>query len=218
MAPRLLPVLAAVALIAAACGSASSTPVPTATSSPAVLVPIPTPVAAPSLPAVDGPQAPPVIGGVDGASQGPQLTIETIDADTIQATIEDPEAKAWRLVVSGTGELGGDRWEIVVETGDVAPDITATEIREGRVVDVMDLSGFYDGTAVAGGCHSSLPVCLDSAGFVLPHDGNGRFSARLELPEAQVPLVIRGGTASWESEPFVLGPWHDTEPFPWGEG
>ncbi len=218
MAPRLFLIIATAALVAAGCGSATGSPVPPASSAPSVPVPTLTPVPVPSLPAVEGPKASPVMGDVDGAAKGPQLTIETVDASTIQATIQDPGAKAWRLVVSGTGEQGGDRWEIVVETGDVAPDITATEVRDGQVVDVMDLSGFYDGTAVAGGCHSSLPVCLDSAGFVLPHDGNGLFSARLELPEAQVPLVIRGGTAGWESEPFILGPWHDTDPFPWGEG
>ena len=108
-----------------------------------------------------------------------------MDADTIVATLKDPEAKAWRLVVSGTGELGGDRWEIVVETGDIGPVITATEIRGGEVADVLDLTGFYDGTAAAGGCHSTLPVCLDSDGFRVP-EGDGLFSVRLDLPEAQV--------------------------------
>ncbi len=49
-------------------------------------------------------------------------------------------------------------------------------------------------------------------------EGDGLFSVRLDLPEAQVPLVIRGGTATWDGEPFVLGPWHDTEAFAWGEG
>ncbi len=218
MAPRfVLPVIAA-ALIVAGCGGQSIAPVSPPPFRPVVLTPTPTAVPAPASPVVPEPTKAPVIGEVDGSADGPQLTIVTVDQDTIQATIEDPAAKAWRLVVSGTGELGSDRWEIVVETGDVAPDITATEIRDGRVVDVMDLSGFYDGTAVAGGCHSSLPVCLDSAGFVLPHGGNGLFSVRLELPQAQVPLVIRGGTAGWDGEPFILGPWHDTDPFPWGEG
>jgi hypothetical protein len=154
---------------------------------------------------------------VDGAGGGPELTIETLDADTIVATLKDPEAKAWRLVVSGTGELGADRWEIVVETGDIGPVITATEIRGGKVADVLDLSGFYDGTAAAGGCHTTLPVCMDSDGFRVP-EGDGLFSVRLDLPEAQVPLVIRGGAAAWAGEPFVLGDWHDTEAFAWGEG
>jgi hypothetical protein len=158
-----------------------------------------------------------VIGGVDGDIGGPELSIETLDADTIVASLRDPDAKAWRLVVSGTGEQGGERWEIVVETGDVGPVITATEVRGGQVVDLLDLTGFYDGTAAAGGCHSTLPVCLDSDGFRVP-EGDGLFSVRLDLPEAQVPLVIRGGAAGWDGEPFVLGPWHDTEAFAWGEG
>ena len=74
---------------------------------------------------------------------------------------------------------------------------------------MLDLTGFYDGTASCGGCHSSLPVCLDSDGFRVP-EGDGLFSVRLDLPEAQVPLVIRGGAATWSKvtdEPFVLGHW-----------
>ena len=130
-----------------------------------------------------------------------------VDAETVQATLDDPAAKAWRLAVAGVGERAGDRWEILVETGDVGPAITATEIRDGRVVDVMDLSGFADGTAAAGGCHGTLPVCLSSDGFRLPQDGDGRFSVRLVLPEPGTPLTLTGATATWPGEPFVLGPW-----------
>ncbi len=214
MSPRFTVALAAsLALVAvAACSGAPSTP-----ATPVAQGPVPTPVAVPSQPAAPAPTATPVIGGVDGDAGGPELTIETVDADTIVASLRDPDAKAWRLVVSGTGEQGGERWEIVVETGDVGPVITATEVRGGQVVDVLDLTGFYDGTAAAGGCHSTLPVCLDSDGFRVP-EGDGLFSVRLDLPEAQVPLVIRGGAAGWDGEPFVLGPWHDTEAFAWGEG
>jgi hypothetical protein len=217
MSPRFSIALAAsLALVAvAACSGTSSTPVVSTPAPPAA--PVPTPVAVPSQPVTAAPTSTPIVGGVDGGAGGPELTIETLDADTIVATLSDPEAKAWRLVVSGTGELGGERWEIVVETGDTGPVITATEIRGGEVADVLDLTGFYDGTAAAGGCHSSLPVCLDSDGFRVP-EGDGLFSVRLDLPEAQVPLVIRGGAAAWDGEPFVLGPWHDTEAFAWGEG
>ena len=95
--------------------------------------------------------------------------------------------------------------------------ITATEIVGGRRVDEMDLSGFEDGTAAAGGCHSTLPVCLDSDGFRLPDNGDGTFSVRLHL-QGQVPLMVRGATAGWPGEPFILGPWQETSTFPWGEG
>lgn len=219
MSPRFTVALAAslALVVVAACSGTTSTPVPLDPATPVAPGPVPTPVAVPSQPAAPAPTSTPVIGGVDGDAGGPELTIETLDADTIVATLRDPEAKAWRLVVSGTGELGGERWEIVVETGDIGPVITATEIRGGEVADVLDLTGFYDGTAAAGGCHSSLPVCLDSDGFRVP-EGDGLFSVRLDLPEAQVPLVIRGGAATWDGEPFVLGDWHDTEAFAWGEG
>ncbi len=220
MSPRFAPTLVAsfaLLLVAGCSGAASTTPSPVM---PIAYAPDPTPIPVPSRTpgAAPTPTADPGdVGEVDGATGGPEMTIVTVDDDTIQVTIDDPAAKAWRLVIAGTGELGGDRWEIAVETGDVAPDVTATEIRGGEVVDVMDLTGFVDGTAAAGGCHSTLPVCLDSDAFKLP-DGDGLFSVRLDLPQAQVPLVIRGGTAAWDGEPFMLGPWHDTQPFPWGEG
>jgi hypothetical protein len=172
------------------------------------------------LPAID-PDPQPVAtasadaGNVRSDGAGPELTIELVDEDTIGATISDPAAKAWRLVVAGIGERAGDRWEVLVETGDTGPDILATEIRDGRIVDEMDLSGFADGTAAAGGCHGTLPVCLASDGFRLPQDGDGTFSVRLVLPEPGTPLTITGGTATWPGEPFILGPWTDTEPFPW---
>lgn len=204
MFPRLAPVVAvSVALIAVtACGaSAGSSPVaPSAEPAPSTA-----PVVTPS----------PDAGNVDGRGAGPELSIEMVDEGTISATIGDRAARAWRLVVAGTGERAGDRWEILVETRDIGPVIVATEIRDGRVVDGMDLSGFADGTAVAGGCHGTLPVCLSSDGFHLPRGGDGAFSVRLSLPEPGTPLTITGGTATWPGEPFVLGPWTDTEPFPW---
>ncbi len=227
MSPRFAPALVAslaIILVAgcAGAGSSAQTPVTPVTHAPDP-TPLPVVPSAPtSEPAVTpGIATPPAAdgdtGAVDGAKGGPELVIETIDNDTVQATVTDPDAKAWRLVVAGTGDLGSERWEITVETGDVTPIVTATEIRGGQVADVMDLTGFVDGTAAAGGCHSTLPVCIGSDGLRLP-DGDGVFSMRLDLPEAQVPLVIRGGTAAWDGEPFVLGDWHDTEPFPWGDG
>jgi hypothetical protein len=217
MSPRVAPVLAAsLALIAVAACSASAAPssvVPSANPvAPTAPVVTPAPVITPAPAATASPDA----GNVDGSAPGPELTIEMGTRDTIRATLDDPAAKAWRLVVAGVGERAGDRWEIVVEAGDVGPVITATEVRDGRVVDEMDLSGFADGTSAAGGCHGTLPVCLSSDGFRLPQDGDGHFSVQLVLPEPGTPLSITGGTATWPGEPFVLGPWTDTEPFVWG--
>jgi len=223
MSPRFAPaIVASLALIVVGgcAGGTSSLPSPSAPATPVGHAPDPTPFPVAERTPAPEPVETPVtgdIGDVDGATDGPELVIEPVDDDTIGATIEDPGAKAWRLVVAGTGDLGTERWEIMVETGDILPIVTATEYRGGEVVDVMDLTGFVDGTAAAGGCHSTLPVCIDSDGFRLP-DGDGLFSVRLDLPEARVPLVIRGGTAAWDGEPFILGAWRDTEPFPWGEG
>ena len=221
MSPRLAPVLAAsMALLVAACTAGAPTGSgPTFDPARSVApTPRPLPTHAPVSLAPALPAATPIIGDVVGKRGGPELTVEPVGGAAMQVTLEDAAAKAWRLTVAGVGEHGGDRWEIAVETGDVGPSITATEIVDGKTVDVMDLSGFVDGTAAAGGCHSTLPVCLDSDGFRLPDNGDGRFSVRLQLPDAHTPLTIRGATAAWDGQPFVLGPWHTTEAFPWGEG
>lgn len=219
MAPR--PVSAAIVLVAialAACSGAAPSAVPatpTATATPGPVTPTPeTPAPVTPAPTPEATQG--GTGNVDNPAGGPVLGIEPGGGDAIRATIEDPAAKAWRLVVAGTGELAANRWEISVETGDTAPVITATEVVDGRVVDTMDLTGYLDGTAAAGGCHSVLPVCLDSSGFRLPADGDGRLAVVLHLPEAGTPLVITGATAGWDGEPFVLGPWTVTDPFTWG--
>ena len=220
MVPRSAPALVTALVLGvalAACGSAAVAPDASAPARPVTHAPLPTPIVTPDATTAPTPASTPITGDVDGAMGGPELTIETIDDDTIVATLDDAEAKAWRLVVAGTGDSAGERWEIVVETGDIGPVITATEFHDGVEGEVMDLTGFWDGTATAGGCHSTLPVCIDAEGFDVP-EGDGRFAARLELPEATAPLTITGGTAAWDGEPFILGPWQDTEAFAWGEG
>jgi hypothetical protein len=209
MSPRVSPAIAAslVLLVAAACATTAPAPATPAGA------PDPTPIAWPTPdPATPKPDA----GNVDGVVY-PELTIEAADADTISVAITDPAAKAWRLVIAGAGAMAGERLEILVETGDVAPSILATEVSDGAVVGEMDLSGYVDGTAAAGGCHGTLPVCVDSDGFRLPSDGNGTLAIRLALIDTGTPLTVTGGTAGWPGEPFILGPWTDTEPFPWGE-
>lgn len=218
MSPRRMPLLAASAALLAvvACTAAPSAP---PTVAPPIVTPEPTPVAWPSFePAPAATTASPGTGNVDERPIGPQLSVEPLDDETVQASIEDPAAKAWRLVIVGTGRRATDRLEIVVETSDVEPLITAAEIRDGEIVDVMDLSGFADGTGAAGGCHRTLPVCIGSDGFRVPADGDGVFSVRLTLTDPATPLTITGATATWPAEPFVLGPWTDTDSFDWVAG
>lgn len=218
MPSRLVPVLAAslALLVAAACAGTSTgvapSPAPTASPTPRVT---PTPIPATPEP-VATPAETPHAGDVEGGY--PELTIEFVGEDLVEATLVDPNAKAWRLVVAGVGEGAGDRLEVIVEAGDVEPVITVRELRAGRVVDTMDLSGFDDGTAAAGGCHRSLPVCFGSDGILLPGNGEGALAIRLALPDPQTALTIIGSTAGWPGEPFILGPWTDTEAFGWGEG
>ena len=224
MTRRLAPLaVATFALIAVAACAAS--PSALAPSSPAVAervstAPEPTPVPtaratqSPSIQPSSSPTTPPDEGNVDGDAY-PQLSIVEPDATTLRVTLQDPQAKAWRLIVKGTGNLAFDRLEIEVVTSDVAPEITAREIHDSELVDTMDLSGYADGTAAAGGCHATLHVCIDSDGFRLPKNGNGRFRVQLSVADAAGPLSITGGTAGWPSEPFILGPWTDTAAFDW---
>jgi hypothetical protein len=203
---------ASVVFITAGC-VAGTPPVPSASPVPAPSI---RPVAVPpASPAVQTPR--PDEGNVDKVRY-PELTVEPRGSDSIQVTLEDPHAKAWRLVVAGTLALADDRLELLVETGDVSPSISATEVQVGRTVDVMDLSGYADGTATAGGCHRTLPVCIDSGGFRLPSQGDGILRVRLTITDPAASLTVTGGTATWPGEPFILGPWTDTEPFPWSQG
>jgi hypothetical protein len=219
MIPRSAPALVTALALGAALAACGAAVAPSPSARPVAQAPLPTPVLSPVVTPVPTPASTPaptpITGDVDGAIGGPELTIEALDDHTIIATLEDPAAKAWRLVVAGTGDRSGERWDLVVETGDIGPVITATEVRNGVAADVLDLTGFWDGTATAGGCHSTLPVCVDADGFDVP-EGDGRFSVRLQLPESGVPLTVTGGTATWDGEPFILGPWRETIAFPWG--
>lgn len=221
MPSRFAPVLTATIalLVVAGCaGTAAIDPVPTAAAPVTTPRPQPKPTPVPTPLAVPTPTPSENAGNIDGFGSGPELSIEFLREDVLEVVLEDREARAWRLVIEGRGALSQDRWEILVETGDLGPAITATEIQEGDVVAVMDLASHLEGTAAAGGCHGTLGACLDSSAIALPADGDGRLAIRLRMPGQDVPLTLTGGSAGWPGEPFVLGPWSDTEPFPWGEG
>ena len=227
MSPRFAPLSALVLLFVAACATPAqpaSTPAPTAAPTTVAEVaptPTPVPVAGARTPPATGPSPTPTpnAGDVDGWGDGPALTVEFPGDQLLDVTLEDAKAKAWRVVVSGTGDLAGDRFEVVVETGDVGPVINATEVQGGEVVDVLDLSFFGDDTAAAGGCHRTLEVCVDSSSFTFADDETGRLRVRLAMPKpGDASLLVTGGTAGWPGEPFVLGPWSETEAYPWGEG
>ena len=214
---RALLLVASIAiLVAAACTAAPIASSPSIPSSgPASTAPVPTPIPVPSV--IPAPPATPTPAVDEGNVEGdvyPELAVEAIDAQTLRVTLDDPSAKAWRLVIAGDGDLRYDRLEIEVVTSDVAPLITAREMRDSEVVSEMDLSGFAYGGA-AGGCHATLGVCIDSDGFRLPKDSNGRFRFRLSIADATGPLAITGSTAGWPGEPFILGRWVDTDTLNW---
>ena len=219
MPSRFAPVIAAAVVLfaAAACAGAAVSPAsPTAVRPPAV-VPKPTPVATPIAEPIPTPSA--NAGDVESQGRGAELTVEFPKPDLLDVTLEDSEAKAWRVIVTGTGDRATDRMEVLVEAGDVGPVITATEVQQGEVVGSIDLSNYFDETMAAGGCHHTLNVCIDSSSFRFSDDGTGRLRIRIQMPDpAAGRLLVTGGTAGWPGEPFVLGPWTDTESFPWGEG
>jgi hypothetical protein len=177
---------------------------------------VPSPSATPDLD-VAPPTSPPEEGNVEDWPMGPVLSIESVGKRSIQVALDDLDAKAWRLIVAGTGDLADDRLEITVETGDVAPLISVAEIRNGRIVGRMDLSEFGDPTAAAGGCHATLGACIDSDAIRLPVDGDGHLGLELTRTGA-TSLTVTGETAGWPGEPFNLGPWTATDAFPWEPG
>ena len=224
MSARFAPLAAALVFLVAACAAPTAvapSPAPPQALAPTPAAPTPTPVPtndAPTPPLTGAtPTATPNAGQVDGSSGGPLLSVEFPGDRLVDVTLEDAAARAWRVVVAGTGGLSRDRFEVVVEAGDVGPVITATEVRDGEPVDVIDLSFYGEDTAAAGGCHRTLDVCVDSSSFTFADDGTGRLRIRLNMPDpASGALTITGGTAGWPAEPFVLGPWSDTEAFAWG--
>lgn len=190
----------ALALAAAACG-------------PAAVAPTPTPPASP-------PATPPLTGGnagnggtgnVDGTTH-PELEVLEQPGRLLVA-LTDPAGKAWRLRIAGTGANADERLEILVETGDVEFTVLVRSLSGGELVDETELTGLVGvPTAAAGGCHPTIEVCYGSTGFDLPADGNGRLEVALELPTNTDPLTVTGATSGW-TEPFVFGPWVETETY-----
>jgi hypothetical protein len=178
--------------------------------------PDPTPLADPSqpygpyptLPATGGEQP---VGNTD--LHYPEISVSLQNGYLID--VVDPTARAWWITVSGTGAHTGDRLEIVAEVGDVWPGAAVRVYVAGELVDETDMNGLLDNeTAVAGGCHPTLGLCFSSAGMDLSPE-HGRLSVTLDGTAAGA-FEVRGATASWDGEPFILGPWRGTETVPVG--
>jgi hypothetical protein len=229
MSHRLAHVLAiavAVGLVAGCVSAAAPSPAGTPTTRPTVgpseppdVVPTTPPGVAPEpVPSPEAspaePTALPEEGNVEDLPMGPVLSVESIGKRSVRVTLDDLDAKAWRIVVAGTGDLANDRLRLTVETSDVAPLISVVETSDGQVVDRIDLSGFGDPTATAGLCHPTLGVCVDADAIRLPANGDGRLVVELERT-ADGSVSVTGATAGWPGEPFILGPWSTTESFPW---
>jgi hypothetical protein len=167
---------------------------------------------APSQPASPRPSAPPrtlpPTGNTDATY--PELTVST-DGPGYVIEIVDPTAKAWRIVVTGTGALATDRLELLVETGDIAPGVQVTTVIGGLTTDVNDLGGIVSTpTSAAGGCHPRLELCYSSGGIGIDLE-RGSVGVVLERLEGGAFTIV-GATAGWPGEPFVLGPWRATDP------
>ena len=216
IAPILVPALTAVAIAIAGCAGAAVGPTGPVASPPVSPAPVTTPEpTAVATSALATATVRPDTGDVAADQSGPQLSVEPVNAQAIRVTLVDPEAKAWRLVVDGTGDHSGDRWVLQVETGDIGPVITTSETVpgvQGQPVEQPDLeSGIGRGQI----CSTILPVCLRAVTVRLPDEGNGTLVAELVRTDAALPLRVAGSTASWPTDPFVLGPWTMTEAFPW---
>ena len=213
-APLLLATIALLAVAACATSAVAPTPAPPA-AGPVASAPAPTPFPTPNVVPTPAPTATPPVdqGNVEG-DDFPELSVETLETGTLRVTLEDPEAKAWRLVIAGSGDQQFDKLRIEVVTSDVEALVTVTEIVDSEVVGTTDLTG-YGRTSAAGGCHATLHVCFGSDGFRLPRNDDGRLVVRLSVADADGPLAITGSTAGWPGEPFILGPWVATDTFTW---
>jgi hypothetical protein len=218
LTPRRAPLLLATIALLAVAACATSTVVPTPAppvAGPVASAPVPTPIPSPNPVTTPAPTPTPPIdqGNVDG-DRFPELSVETLDPGTIRVTLEDPEARAWRVVIAGSGDQQFDKLRIEVVTSDIEALVSVTEIVDSEVVGTTDLTG-YGRTSAAGGCHSTLRVCFSSDGIRLPRNDDGRLAVRLSVADVEGPLAITGATAGWPGEPFILGPWVATDTFTW---
>lgn len=154
----------------------------------------------------------PARGNTTGRS--PELSVSAAEPG-YAVELTDPAAKAWKILITGTGDLSADRLELLVEVGDIEPAFEVRTIIDGQLVDATDLTGLVgDPTAATGGCHPTLQVCYGSGGMTLdPTDG--RLTWLLERIEPG-SFQVGGATAGWPGEPFILGPWRTTAVFQTG--
>jgi hypothetical protein len=214
MSPRVTPLFAVLTVVLAACTGAMAPAAPgLSAASPAathaVASPAPTPSASPA------PTASADTGNVN-APGTPDLSIEPAGAQAIRVTLVNPDAKAWRVIVTGTGSQAADAWTLDVETGDVGPVITTTETAAGVVGDPLEQPGLEAGDPAGRVCSAALPVCVVAKSVVLPDGGNGTLVLELVRTETSVALAVSAATAGWPTDLFVLGAWTTTEAFPWG--
>jgi hypothetical protein len=172
--------------------------------------PAPVPEATPTQPYGPYPTLPvtagePPVGNTD--REFPELSVSRAESYVID--LLDPEARAWWIVISGTGAHRGDRIEFVAEVGDIWPGAVVRVYVRGDLFDTTDMNGLVGNrTAIAGGCHPSLDLCFSSAGIDIRPD-EGRLSVALQGVAAGA-FEIRGATAGWDREPYILGPWRGT--------
>lgn len=226
MSPRFVPSLAAAALslVVAGCAGAgtmgATSAVPSASTTPASPVaaatsaPTAAPTSAPTVRPSAAPTASPDSGNVEDPA-GPVLSVEPISAVAIRVTLADPAAKAWRVSVSGTGAEARSRWDLTVETGDIAPAITTRETLGGVASEPVEQTALESGSPAGRICSVAVPVCIRAASVVLPADGNGTVVLEITRTDTTAPLEVTGATAAWAGAPFILGPWAATESFPW---
>jgi hypothetical protein len=226
MKPRLAPILVSLPLTAALLACSAGAPVTTspgakgaptlpAAAAPASAAPVAaTPSSAPIAAASPAPAASPDEGNVDGPAT-PDLSIVPVGAEAIRVTLADTAAKAWRIIVAGTGSRAGDRWTLEVETGDVAPAITTVDTRAGVDGDPQEQVALEMGDTAGRLCSAVVPVCVAARSLQLPAGGNGTLVLELARTDASAPLAVTAATAPWIGEPFNLGPWTTTEAFPW---
>lgn len=163
-----------------------------------------------AVPATASPNA----GNVSGPGD-PDFSIEPVGNDTVRITLSAPDAKAWRIQVAGAGAKARNAWELTLATGDVAPAVTTTETFNGVADEPIEQMRLEMGTATGRVCSRALPLCVIASSVELPADGNATLVLELVRVDASAPLSVTASTATWDGDPFVLGPWTLSEPFAW---
>jgi hypothetical protein len=201
--PRQLAILVPIAFIAAC-----TTPTGAATDRPSASAPRSGGPSVATASATPTPPTAPVASGATGGTSAvrPDVSVEPLGGDTYRITVADPDAKAWRMTIQPADD-SGPFLRVVVETSDVSYSIDATAVTPPADRTRVHLR--RPNTAPI--CELTTGACLARGGVRSPGNPSRHAVSFLVTLDAAKAVAISGGIAEWSSEPFILGPWLESE-------